>query len=65
MKKYKIIANFVIDTNFWAILPAININLHCPALEIEWLCLGIYVDFIDPNKNILDDDCRTYFEDLC
>lgn len=32
------------DTEFWAILPAINLNLHSKTLEFEWLCFGIYID---------------------
>lgn len=29
--------------SFWAILPAVNINVGSGALEFEWLCLGIYI----------------------
>lgn len=36
--------NVDIDFKFWAIIPAININFHSFSLEIEWLCLAIYVD---------------------
>jgi hypothetical protein len=32
-----------IDINFWAILPALNFNLHSNNLEFEWLCFGIYI----------------------
>lgn len=31
-----------IDPKFWALIPALNINLHSGELELEWLCLGIY-----------------------
>lgn len=29
--------------SFWAILPAININVSSKSLEFEWLCIGIYI----------------------
>lgn len=35
-----------LDFGFWAILPAININLHSKSLEFEWLCIGIYISRI-------------------
>lgn len=28
---------------FWALLPAINLNMYSKELEIEWLCIGIYI----------------------
>ena len=28
---------------FWALLPAINLNMHSKEIEIEWLCVGIYI----------------------
>ena len=28
---------------FWALLPAINLNMHSKELEVEWLCVGIYI----------------------
>ena len=31
---------------FWALLPAINLNMHSKELEIEWLCIGIYISKI-------------------
>lgn len=37
------------DFKFWCLTPAININLHLPELEFEWLCFGIYI-IIEPNK---------------
>ena len=36
-----------LDFQFWAILPAININLHSKSLEFEWLCLGVYISKIN------------------
>lgn len=36
--------NFEIDFEFWAITPALNINLHSRTFEIEWLCFAIYID---------------------
>jgi hypothetical protein len=32
-----------LDLHFWAILPALNINLHSKEFEFEWLCIGIYI----------------------
>ena len=31
------------DWKFFAIIPAVNINLHSNSLEFEWLFLGIYI----------------------
>jgi len=28
---------------FWALLPAINLNMYSKEIEIEWLCIGIYI----------------------
>lgn len=33
-----------IDFKFWAVLPAININLHSNTFEFEWLCFAVYID---------------------
>lgn len=33
-----------VDWKFWALIPAININLHGPTFEIEWLCFYFYLD---------------------
>lgn len=30
------------DVQFWALLPAININLHNYEFEFEWLCFEFY-----------------------
>jgi len=38
-----ITADVRFDLKFWAILPALNINLHSKNFEFEWLCLGIYI----------------------
>lgn len=46
------IINITWDTSFFAILPAININLHSKTLEFEWTCLGIYIDWIPKNKMV-------------
>lgn len=39
-KTFKVDIDF--DVHFWALLPAININLHSHEFEIEWLCFGFY-----------------------
>lgn len=31
------------DTKFFAILPALNVNFHSRTFEFEWLCFGIYI----------------------
>ena len=33
----------ITPNSFWAIIPAININISSKSLEFEWLCIGIYV----------------------
>ena len=45
-KSYKL--TFTIDIEitpkiFWALLPAVNLNLHSKEIELEWLCIGIYI----------------------
>jgi hypothetical protein len=35
--------NIVLNFQFWAIIPALNININSRELEFEWLCLGIYL----------------------
>lgn len=42
-KEFTIEINIVIDIQFWAILPAVNININSRELEFEFLCLGIYL----------------------
>lgn len=43
-KRYKIELDIDIDGEFWAILPAINVNLHNGiTIEFEWLCFGFYM----------------------
>ena len=37
-----IIATITVDIKFWALFPAVNINLHSKEFEIEWLCFGMY-----------------------
>ena len=37
--------NFDTDFKFFAIIPAININLHSKEFEIEWLFWGLYIGF--------------------
>lgn len=38
----KIITEISWDWKFFAILPALNINIHSNCLEFEWLFLGVY-----------------------
>ena len=39
-RTFKIDIDF--DVQFWALLPAININLHNHEFEFVWLCFGFY-----------------------
>jgi len=45
MKLITIDVNFNIDSKFFAIIPAINLNFHSLTLEFEWLFFAIYLDF--------------------
>ena len=37
-----------INLKFWSIIPALNLNLHSKmsTVEIEFLCFGLYFDFV-------------------
>lgn len=37
------IVDFDVDWKFFAILPALNINLHVKGFEFEWLFFGVYI----------------------
>lgn len=39
-RTFKVDVDF--DVRFWALLPAIDINLHSYEFEIERLCFGLY-----------------------
>lgn len=41
---------FEITPKFWALIPAVNINLWTQELEFEWLCFGFYIRFFKPLK---------------
>lgn len=43
MKKMRVRAFLVFDIKFFALLPAINLNLHSKELEFEWLFFGAYI----------------------
>jgi hypothetical protein len=63
MKRITIKTDIDIDTKFWALLPAININLNSVGIEFEWLCLRIYIDKIKPEtppKKVMNMDCETH-----
>lgn len=43
-KYFKFKIEITLDSKFWALIPALNLNLHgMGAIEFEWLILGIYV----------------------
>lgn len=42
-KRIRLVVDIDLDFDFWAILPALNINKHSKSFEFEWLCLGIYI----------------------
>ena len=57
MKRITIQTDIDIDPKFWALLPALNINLGSKQFEFEWLCLGIYIGKlkpIAPKKNTIE-----------
>lgn len=43
MKRITIKVDIDVDLKFWALLPAININIHSNGFEFEWLFIGIYI----------------------
>jgi hypothetical protein len=44
-RRFSLTFDFDIDFKFFAILPALNINLHSKHIEIEWLCFALYIGF--------------------
>ena len=42
-KTFKLKIDFDVDYNFFAILPALNINLHSKEIEFEWFYFGLYI----------------------
>lgn len=42
-KTFKLKVDFDVDYNFFAILPALNINLHSKEIEFEWFYFGLYI----------------------
>lgn len=49
-KRMRLVIDIDLDLKFWALLPAININIHSKSFEFEWLCIGIYVSRIKSNE---------------
>jgi len=46
MKTINIDIEYGIDTRFWALLPAVNLNFTVGfTLEFEFLCFSFYADF--------------------
>lgn len=43
---------FFVDSKFWAIVPAININIHSGELEFEWLCFGLYIHIFGKKQSV-------------
>lgn len=37
--------DFDLDTKFWALIPNVNLNLHCNEIELEFLCFSLYILF--------------------
>lgn len=48
-RRWQLKIDIDVDLKFFAILPAININLHSKQLEFEWLFIGIYAGFCSAN----------------
>ena len=46
------------DWKFFAVLPALNANMHSHSVEVEWLFLGVYLDLGGPSDDdfVLDDE---------
>lgn len=44
-RRFSLTFDFDVDFNFFAMLPALNVNLHSKNIEIEWLCFGLYIGF--------------------
>lgn len=42
MKRITLSIDIDFTPDFWALLPAINLNFHASQFEFEWLCFGIY-----------------------
>ena len=51
VKRYSFKIDLEISFGFWALLPAINLNLSCRELEFEWLCIGIYIKRQESKSN--------------
>jgi hypothetical protein len=48
MKRISLKTEMEVHPQFWALLPALNINLNSKEFEFEWLCVGIYISKIEP-----------------
>jgi hypothetical protein len=47
-RQYKLEMDIAVDGQFWAIIPAVNINFHSGiTIEFEWLCFGLYFRRVD------------------
>ena len=43
-KQLKLKISFEINTDYWAIIPNVNLNFNNGfCLELEWVCFGIYI----------------------
>ena len=40
---------------FFAILPALNVNMHSHSIEFEWLFFGLYFDVGGPSDDDFDE----------
>jgi hypothetical protein len=47
VNRHNIIISVEFDLQFWALVPAFNLNFHGGfTFEFEWLCIGIYTKLI-------------------
>ena len=53
-KGFKLVFDFQLDFQFWAIIPAVNLNFHGFTFEIEWLCLALYISSDKSEINLTD-----------
>lgn len=58
IKSITIIVDANLDFQFWAIIPALNINLHTKSFEFEWLCIGVYISRLNSNEQDREPDMR-------
>lgn len=49
MKRITLSIDIDFTPDFWALLPAINLNFGAKQFEFEWLCFGVYAGRLTKN----------------